>query len=166
MKKAIFTALAAMSLGACSTIVSGTQQSVFVDTPKVDGASCKLTDSKTGTWYLPTTPGSVSVLKGDGPMNVVCNKDGYETGMTSVDESIAGATFGNIILGGGIGFLVDAASGAAQKYPDKIVVWMKPKSWSTPQDEKAWYDAKRQFEEAELKKKEELEKQQTQPNQS
>ena len=148
MKTMILGALSLL-LGACASITSGTQQAVFVETPMVNGAVCKLTDSKKGSWYLPASPGSVSVLKGDGPMNVVCDKDGYTTGITSVDEEVAGATFGNIILGGGIGIFVDAATGAAQKYPDKVVVWMRPVVWKSPDDEIAWNEQKRKFDEEE-----------------
>ena len=146
MKQLIMAALCAL-LGACASITSGTSQALFVDTPMLDGASCKLNDSKKGSWYLPATPGSVSVQKGDGPMNVVCEKTGYVTGITSVDEEIAGATFGNIILGGGIGIFVDAATGAAQKYPDKVVVWMRPTEWKSPDQEVSWNIEKRKFEE-------------------
>ena len=135
-----------LTLTACGSIVSGTTQAVFVETPQVNGAVCKLNDSKTGSWHLPDSPGSVTVLKGDGPMNVVCNKEGFESGIVSVEETIAGATFGNIILGGGIGFFVDAATGAAQRYPDKIVVWMKPKEFKDTAAEEAWYSNKREFE--------------------
>lgn len=138
-------ALAAILTG-CATIVSGTQQNVFVDTPHVAGAECKLTDSKNGSWYLDSTPGSVSVLKGNGPMNIVCTKAGYERGVVSVDEEVAGATFGNIVLGGGIGIFVDAASGAAQHYPDKVIIWMKPKQWASPADRKAWESQKADYE--------------------
>lgn len=146
MKQLIMVALCAL-LGACASITSGTQQALFIETPMVDGALCKLTDSKKGSWYLPTTPGSVSVLKGDGPMNVVCEKTGYVTGITSVDEETAGATFGNILLGGGIGIFVDAATGAAQKYPDKVVVWMRPTEWKSPDQEVSWNAEKRKFDE-------------------
>lgn len=128
MKKVSSIIAAAVMLTGCATIVSGTQQNIFVDTPHVNGAECKLTDSKNGSWYLDSTPGSVSVLKGNGPMNIVCTKAGYERGVVSVDENVSGATFGNIILGGGIGIFVDAASGAAQNYPDKVIVWMKPRT--------------------------------------
>jgi len=76
-------------------------------------------------------PGSASVRKGDGPMSIVCKKDGYKPAVMSVDETITGATFGNIILGGGIGVLVDAASGTAQEYPDTVTVWMEPKQWGS-----------------------------------
>ena len=152
MKNILYVLAATIVLANCSTITTGTQQSVFIDTPKVTGATCHLTDSKSGTWDLLTTPGSISVLKGDGPMNVVCNKAGYESGITSVDETLVGATLGNILIGGGVGFLIDAASGAAQEYPSKITVWMKPKAWSSDAEEKAWLEDKQKFDDAEAEK--------------
>jgi len=148
-----------ISLSACSTIVSGTQQSMFIETPKVMGAECKLNDSKGGGWYLNNTPGSVTVTKGNGPMNIVCSKKGYETTSVSVEETVAGATFGNIILGGGIGIFVDAASGAAQIYPDKVVVWMKPTSWKSSKEEQDWQKEKISYEEEQAKKEAALKEQ-------
>lgn len=145
----IFQVLAAASvltMTGCATVVSGTQQSVFIDTPYVEGAECKLQDSKHGNWYLPATPGAVTVLKGNGPMNVICKKTGYQTATVSADDEFAGATLGNIILGGGIGVFVDAASGAAQKYPDKIIVWMKPNKWASNKQREEWEAAKASYE--------------------
>ena len=156
MRKTIAT-MAALLLCGCATVVSGTQQSVFVETPFVEGAECSLRDSKSGSWYLPSTPGSASVTKGDGPLNVVCKKEGYTTSTVSVDDEFAGATLGNIILGGGIGVFVDAASGAAQKYPDKVIVWMKPKKWKFSLQQKEWEAAKAAYEE-ELQRKIEAER--------
>lgn len=139
-------ALVCVLMAGCATIVSGTQQSVFIDTPQVNGAECRLTDSKNGSWFLSSTPGSTSVMKGNGPMNIVCTKSGYETTTVSVSEDVSGATFGNIILGGGIGIFVDAASGAAQKYPDKVVLWMKPKSFASAKARAAWENDKAEYE--------------------
>ncbi len=45
-----------------------------------------------------------------------CEKEGYRTGEAAVESDIAAMTFGNIILGGGIGVVIDAASGASNKY--------------------------------------------------
>jgi len=145
MKK-LFALFAVSVLAGCATVVSGTQQSVFIETPFAEGASCQLHDSKNGSWYLPSTPAAVTVLKGNGPMNITCKKSGYQTATVSADDEFAGATLGNIILGGGIGVFVDAASGAAQKYPDKIIVWMKPNKWSSTQQRKEWEDAKAAYE--------------------
>ncbi len=159
MKKIIVTTATVLALSGCSTITTGTQQSIFIDTPKVTGATCHLTDSKDGKWDLLATPGSVSVLKGDGPMNIVCTKEGFENGITSIDETLVGATLGNILIGGGVGFLIDAASGAAQEYPEKITVWLKPKTWSSSDEEKSWLAAKQKFDDAEAEKRRKLEEQ-------
>ena len=59
-------------------------------------------------------------------MTLVCKKEGFETTTMTFDESLTGATFGNIILGGGIGILVDTMSGAAQEYPSQVRLVMKP----------------------------------------
>ena len=134
-----YLALAAMAfLTACSTVTTGTKQAVFITTPEMSGAFCALKDSKKGVWELQSAPGSVMVRKGNGPMEIVCRKDGYETATLLVADETAGATFGNILLGGGIGVIVDAASGAAQKYPDEITIWMKPTSFVTDAARQDW----------------------------
>jgi hypothetical protein len=143
----------AAQLGACAAVMKGTTQSVFVETPMAEGASCKLADSKNGIWYLPATPGPVSVHKGDGPMNVTCTKDDYFTETATVDEKLEGAVFGNILIGGLVGIVADSASGAAQRYPDKITVWLKPKTWKSPDEHLAWLDAKARFDAEEAAKK-------------
>ena len=51
---------------------------------------------------------------------MTCAKEGYQTATVSHAPSFGGATFGNIIAGGVIGVVVDAASGANYSYPDDI----------------------------------------------
>jgi len=64
-------------------------------------------------------------------MTVTCKKEGYLDVIISVEEVIADATFGNILIGGGIGIIIDAVLGAAQRYPDQIIVWMEPEEWKS-----------------------------------
>ena len=45
----------------------------------------------------------------------------------------AGATFGNIILGGGIGWAIDSASGADNKYTSPVNVSMVPVTAAAPE---------------------------------
>ena len=141
--------LSVLCLGAsgCATITTGTTQSVSVITEKgVTGAKCELTDSLARRWFIADSPGTVEVRKGDGPMRVVCEKEGYETADISVEEVVAGATLGNVILGGGIGLVVDSLSGAAQRYPEEIVLWMRPEEWESEEQRLEWEEAKRQYE--------------------
>ncbi len=153
MNKKLLTLPLVLLASACSTITTGTTQDLTVETPEVLGATCTLTDSKQATWTIQSTPGTSIVTKGDGPMKVTCSKDGYQTNSVMVEEGLAGMTFGNVLLGGGVGIIVDAASGAAQEYPDVVYVWLQPEKWKSAEDEAKWHEAKAAFELAEEEKK-------------
>jgi hypothetical protein len=115
----ILAVAAASNLTGCASIVSGTNQVVSVETlsqgGKVDGAVCKLVNDK-GTYFV-TTPGTVTVHRAYGDMNVKCEKPGVPAGVASIKSSTKGMMAGNILFGGVIGAGVDAASGAAYDYP-------------------------------------------------
>jgi hypothetical protein len=120
-------AIAALSsLTGCASIVSGTSQVVSVETlhssGAVAGATCKLQNDK-GVYYV-TTPGTVTVHRAYGDMNVKCEKPGFEAGLANVKSSTKGMMAGNILFGGVIGAGVDAASGAAYDYPALFQVMM------------------------------------------
>jgi hypothetical protein len=122
-----FLAIAALSsLTGCASIVSGTSQVVSVETlhssGNVAGATCKLQNDK-GVYYV-TTPGTVTVHRAYGDMNVKCEKPGFESGLANVKSSTKGMMAGNILFGGVIGAGVDAASGAAYDYPALFQVMM------------------------------------------
>lgn len=130
----------------CSTITTGTSQPITITTAKVTGAKCELVDSKNGRWVVGDTPGTMEITKGDGPLTVSCSKSGYKTTKIIVEEYFAGATLGNVILGGGIGIIVDAASGAAQEYPDEVLVWMEPNTFKSKAAKKEWFAEKEAYE--------------------
>jgi hypothetical protein len=147
----------------CSTITTGTTQPIIIETAKVSGAKCELTDSKSGRWVVSDTPETVEITKGDGPLTVSCKKSGYKDTKVIVEEGFAGMTLGNVILGGGIGVIVDAASGAAQEYPDRVMVWMEPNSFSSTAAKAEWFKEKEAYE-AELQAKKNAAKQQSNDN--
>ena len=107
-------------LSGCASIVSGTNQSLTVETPGCAGASCKLTNDK-GAWAV-TTPGSVVVNRAYGPLTVVCSKEGASDATAVVESSTKGMAFGNVLFGGIIGAGVDMKTGAAYDYPNLIQV--------------------------------------------
>lgn len=111
----------------------------------MNGAECELTDAKSRKWYVPSTLGNANVHRGDGPMSVICAKTGFRNGHLMVDETIAGATLGNILIGGGVGILVDAIPGSTQRYPDQITVWMGPESCGSESERLSWLKEKEKF---------------------
>ena len=138
--------MAAGLLAGCATIATGTDQPIRIVTEKnVVGASCVLVDSKGNRSYLPHTPGTTYIARGNAPLTVRCAKPGYKTTTFVVDEGIAGATMGNVILGGGVGFILDAVSGAGQRYPDKVVVWLEPETWEDEAARQQWEDERRVY---------------------
>jgi len=112
----------------CSTITgSGTTQSLSVQTYKadgsdLDGAKCEMTNDE-GTWFV-VTPGSVVVQRSNKDLSVVCKKTGVDVGTASVVSRTKGNMFGNILLGGGIGAIVDHNNGSAYDYPSPIKIFM------------------------------------------
>lgn len=119
----LFLAAAALSTG-CASITTGQNQSLSVETrangTTVSGASCKLENDK-GTWYA-TSPGTAVVRRSYNDLNVRCEKNGHEAGVTAAKSSTKGMAFGNILAGGIIGAAIDAGSGAAYDYPSIISV--------------------------------------------
>lgn len=116
---------AALTLGACSSIVEGTSQEIMVNT-NPSGASCVLNRQGAEIARIPSTPAATTIKKTKHDITVVCAKAGFENASFFNKSDVAGATLGNIILGGGIGWIVDSASGADNKYTSPINITLVP----------------------------------------
>jgi hypothetical protein len=119
--------IASTSLIGCASVTGTTGQSVSViarqsNGSAVVGASCELSNAK-GKWYT-NTPGSIAIRRSNDDLTVLCSKDGLEPGMATVSSETKGSMWGNVLLGGGIGAVVDHNSGAAYEYPTLIQVMM------------------------------------------
>lgn len=113
------------AVSGCSSVTKGTSQELFVETQDVEDAKCTLASEK-GTWTLESTPGYVNVDRGGGSLTVECTKEQYLKSEMLVEEAFEEMTLGNILIGGLVGVVVDAASGAAFKYPPNISIIMRP----------------------------------------
>ena len=103
-----------LALGGCASVLDETTQVISVDTPGCPKAECTLTNDE-GIYYIKSTPGTVTINKSFNDLTIVCKK-GEERGTMVEVSSANGAVWGNIILGGGIGFLVDGSRGAGYDY--------------------------------------------------
>jgi len=112
----------------CSTITGGgTTQSLSVQTfandgREIDGAKCDMTNDE-GTWFV-VTPGSTVVRRSNKDLQVICKKPGVDVGSANVVSKTKGNMWGNLILGGGIGAVIDHNNGSAYDYPALIKVFM------------------------------------------
>jgi hypothetical protein len=125
----ILSMLATSSLlTGCSTLTAGgTSQNVavFTATPEgkdVNEVRCEMTNDE-GTWSA-ITPASVMIHRSNKDMQIVCKKDGFESGHATVVSKTKANMFGNIIFGGGIGAIIDHNNGSAYEYPPSFKVVM------------------------------------------
>lgn len=112
-------------LSGCSTVTKGTHQTVSIMTPGAHGAECHLTSRAIGNQVM-TAPGNIAVPKSRKDIQVVCRKECFEDGVGTIQSTVAAMTAGNLLLGGGVGLVVDAASGAMNKYQPNLTIPMKP----------------------------------------
>jgi hypothetical protein len=125
MRNTLLAACAAAGLAGCSSIASGTSQEIAVSTTP-PGADCTLNRQGLSIGRISATPGAVTVQKTKYDITIVCNKDGFQQATLLDHSGVDGATFGNIILGGGIGWAIDSASGADNLYKGKVFIVMAP----------------------------------------
>jgi len=119
--------LSSISLGACSTIVDGTSQEIVINT-NPSGADCEIERKGTNVAIVSSTPGTALVSKTKDDILITCRKEGfYETTIRNKSRTTWG-TLGNVLLGGAVGWGIDSATGADNKYYSPVNIELKPKN--------------------------------------
>ena len=114
-----------LSLGACSSIIEGTSQEIVVNT-NPSAADCALNREGIAVARVNPTPGGATIKKTKNDITIVCTKEGYPPATYFDHSGSAGATFGNIVAGGLIGWGIDSASGADNKYESPVNITLVP----------------------------------------
>lgn len=120
------TAAMLLSLVGCASITGGKNQPVSIRSTcgagiQVSGATCKVSNDK-GEWHVPVTPGSVVIQKAYGDVAVECEKPGLGRGTNVFSSAASPGVYGNILVGGLIGYAIDAGSGAGFDYPQLMSI--------------------------------------------
>ena len=118
-------AVCGLLLCGCSTIVNGSNQSVFITTQEVTGAHCNIAAADNPTWrQVFYTPDDIKIPRGNRVLRLECAKDGYKTASRLVRPKAEPTSAGNALNGVIIGVGVDAAAGSLYKYPDTVILPM------------------------------------------
>lgn len=113
-------AIAGLHLGGCATVLNGTNQDLSFNSDPA-GATIAL---HTGRNCV--TPCVFSMRRGD-DARVDITKPGYQPVTVYIQSRTGGSTFGNILLGGPIGAVVDGSNGAANHLsPNPVYVRLVP----------------------------------------
>lgn len=118
------------TLTGCATVVSGTSQTIGVNTDP-EGADCQFTRKGVLVGRVNPTPGTIQVGKDFESVSVLCRKEGFDDTAGVIGTEFQAMTLGNILLGGLIGVVVDAASGAMTKYPEVVTFTLIPQMFDS-----------------------------------
>ena len=122
LRFALVALLLPLIFGCASVTGSKEQQTAITatcDGVQVSGATCTVTNDK-GSWTT-KTPGSVNLTKSYEDISVKCTFADSQ-GAAVMSSKSNGGVWANILLGGGIGYLVDRNTGAGFNYPTSITV--------------------------------------------
>jgi hypothetical protein len=81
---------------------------------------------RSADWHSDEYPCGILIKKTKNDITVECEKAGFTKASYLNHSGAAGATLGNIIAGGGIGWAVDSASGADNKYDPVMNITLVP----------------------------------------
>jgi hypothetical protein len=115
----------ALTSASCATVTSGGFQTIDIRT-EPEGADCTFLREGSPVARVNPTPGPILVGKSSGDIAVLCRKPGYEDTGGTIGPGFQPMTLGNIVLGGIIGVVVDASTGAMMKYPESVTFLLIP----------------------------------------
>ena len=118
-------ALPLVVLPGCATVISGASQTVTLATLPRE-AACTVYAGGRPVGAVAMTPGDVRLKRSSKDLVITCAKEGYQTATVQQEPKFSGVTFGNFVLGGPVGFIVDAASGASFYYPSEVKLGLAP----------------------------------------
>lgn len=114
-----------LATSGCASVVSDSVYPVSV-TSTPSGARYDISSEDGRVIHSGVTPGMVTLDAGAGYFDgetylITYRKDAYEEQQTSLDSSVDGWYWGNLVFGGILGFLViDPATGAMYKLPNTV----------------------------------------------
>lgn len=120
MKKIVFAAAVVATLSGCASVMNETTHPMRVETRTPDGqmitgADCKLTNDKA---QLTMRSGdTVPVRRSSKDLDIICTHQDLAPASGRAISRANSGMWGNLLIGGGIGAIVDHNKGTAYTYP-------------------------------------------------
>jgi hypothetical protein len=116
-----FSLLMILAIGGCASIMMGSYQDILIETKcgeKLVRSECSVTNEK-GDWFV-RVPGTVNIHKGFDELEITCKSDEFELHKVSIKSNSTLPLLGNVVIGGGVGVIVDLETKAGFEYPTRI----------------------------------------------
>ena len=104
----------------CATITKGKTDTVQVQISNCSESIKCTASNKKGSWNF-LAPGSITFTKSDNDLTIICD-DGEGVISQRLTPTRGGSAWGNVLLGGGIGGIVDASTDAHWNMVDSIIL--------------------------------------------
>ena len=122
---------AALQGAGCASVTSGKEQSLKFETDPA-GASCTISQSSVQVASF-ETPNAITVHRAAAPLLMSCTKQGFHQARALIGTTTSAAAWGNLVVGGIIGVMIDQGSGAAYRYYDAPKLTMVSAAEPAPQ---------------------------------
>ncbi len=122
---AAFAAALSAALAGCATLTGGTHEDITIRS-NPSGATCSLYRGGRSVGTVESTPGKVHVRRTSDDLTLTCHHEGYADASQSISSDLSARVFGNAIVGGVIGVVVDASTGAYNAYSDNVSIDLAP----------------------------------------
>jgi hypothetical protein len=124
MKRVLLAAFVMGAMSGCASVMNDTTQGIKIETKTqggdvVAGADCKLTNDY-GTFTV-RSGDTAQVRRSSKDLDISCVHPQNPNAVARAISRVNGGMFGNILIGGGIGAIVDHNRGTAYTYP----TWMQ-----------------------------------------
>lgn len=121
---AIITSIIILFTASCASVLTGTSEMIYVDsTPS--NARVEVFNRNSESVVSDFTPTVLALKKGakffvGEKYKFVFEKDGYERGEVTLEARVSGLYFGNFLVGGPFGLLVDPFTGGMWTFPNHV----------------------------------------------
>ena len=109
-----------VALSGCSTVLNESHIPITLSFSDNSAGSCELKNKREN--YSTQIPATVSVRRSDDSLIYDCTTADGRKANGAIKSSREGSIWGNVILGGGIGAIVDADKDMHRIYPDSFVI--------------------------------------------
>lgn len=141
--------IALIGLSACAAVVSGNDTTTTIDSDPFP-AACLLEGVEFKTTL--DTPKALEIPTSAAPLTVSCWKEGHFETKAVISTEANPWILGNALIGGGIGLIIDLASGSGVVLPSQVTVKLDPSVFPTAAARDAYFVERLAAEEDKWKK--------------
>ena len=131
-----FLLMGLIELTGCATIFSDNKTAVQINTNPTD-TICEV-KGENFTQKV-NIPANVTIPAKASPVTIICSKEDYFPASKTIETSIDGMIFGNIIFGGIPGVIIDAVTKSGFKYEDTVALHLYKRNFASQEEKEAYY---------------------------